>query len=176
MSKRIPLNGRYDDLNGGWEWLRDDLLHRDDGPAIEEEIIDEDGSKFWYKNGMYHREDGPAAEYADGGKFWYKNGMYHREDGPAFESSDGVVEWYLNGKSYGWGAKGFWALWNRLTEDQRKNPNLLKYKEEYGEHEEQINSNILKVYMKILLYIVCFFSAILMIITASCTAAIISYN
>ena len=49
------------------EWFLNDLLHREDGPAIEYAS----GHKYWYKNGVIHREDGPAIEYANGDKFWY---------------------------------------------------------------------------------------------------------
>jgi hypothetical protein len=29
-------------------------------------IIDEDGDKIWYLNDLLHREDGPAVEHANG--------------------------------------------------------------------------------------------------------------
>lgn len=47
-------------------WYKDDLYHRDDGPAV---IID--GDCWWYKNGKRHREDGPAVEYPNGSKNWH---------------------------------------------------------------------------------------------------------
>ena len=84
----------YDD--GGKSWLLHDLLHREDGPAIERA----DGTKMWYLNGKLHREDGPAIERADGSKSWYLNGKRHREDGPAIEYSNGIKEWWLNGKHH----------------------------------------------------------------------------
>ena len=68
------------------------ILHREDGPAIEYT----DGDKEWWLNGYRHREDGPAIERADGDKAWYLNGKLHREDGPAVEYADGVKDWYLN--------------------------------------------------------------------------------
>ena len=76
------------------EWFLNDLLHREDGPAIEYAS----GHNYWYKNGVLHREDGPAIEYANGDKFWYKNGLRHREDGPACEWSSGTKYWYIEGK------------------------------------------------------------------------------
>ena len=72
------------------------VLHREDGPAVEYV----DGDKFWYKNGKAHRENGPAVEYSNGDKIWYKNGILHREDGPAIECADGYKEWCLNDKCY----------------------------------------------------------------------------
>ena len=60
--------------------------------------IDTDGTRFWYLNNMLHREDGPAIEYAGGDKFWYLNDKLHREDGPAIEYASGTKLWYLNGK------------------------------------------------------------------------------
>jgi hypothetical protein len=85
----------------------------------------------------YHREDGPAliCYYPDGSikvEFFYINGKSHRELGPADiyydpDESISLEEFYLNGEFIGRDKKGFWALWDRLTEDKRKNPELLKY-------------------------------------------------
>jgi hypothetical protein len=173
MGKRIALNGRYEDGNGGWEWFKDDLRHREDGPAIEEK----NGTKYFYQNDLQHRENGPAVEYSNGDKMWYFKGIWvgngdspdpvlwerltsheknggpllnghiedlegnqywykddhlHREDGPAVVTDIGE-EYYLNGEHLGWEEDGFWNLWKKLSKEQRKNPNLLKYKEEYEE-------------------------------------------
>ncbi len=54
------------------------------------------GDKHWLKNNQLHREDGPAIEYANGSKLWIKNGRLHRENGPAFENARGEKFWYLN--------------------------------------------------------------------------------
>jgi hypothetical protein len=61
-------------------------------------IIDEYGDKRYYMNDLLHREDGPAIEYPNGDKYWYLNGDLHREDGPSCEYSHGDKAWYLNGK------------------------------------------------------------------------------
>jgi hypothetical protein len=90
-------------------------------------VLDKDGTKYWFKDGLRHREDGPAVEWADGSKIWYKDDEIHREDGPAVEYPEGGMSWYLNGEYLGWGAEGFWALWEVLTDEQQGNPNLLKY-------------------------------------------------
>jgi hypothetical protein len=61
----------------------------------------ENGITKWYRNDMLHRDDGPAVTYADGYKAWYQNGKRHREDGPSIIFSspeDSPVAWYLNDK------------------------------------------------------------------------------
>jgi hypothetical protein len=74
-------------------WYKNELLHREDGPAVEYY----DGHKEWWKNGLLHREDGPAVDYYDRHKEWWKNGLLHREDGPAIEYYNGNKEWWKNG-------------------------------------------------------------------------------
>jgi hypothetical protein len=37
-------------------------------------IIDKYGTCRYYKDDLLHREDGPAIEYADGSKWWCLNG------------------------------------------------------------------------------------------------------
>jgi hypothetical protein len=61
-------------------------------------IINEYGNKFWYKDNLLHKEDGPAVILSDGSKEWWFEGKLHRTDGPAFIDSDGFEAWYLNGK------------------------------------------------------------------------------
>jgi len=61
-------------------------------------LIRFNGSKFWYKNDLLHKEDGPAIEYVNGNKYWYLHGELHRADGPAIEYSNGKNSWYLNDK------------------------------------------------------------------------------
>lgn len=68
-------------------WYLAGLLHREDGPAVE----DANGDKHWYLQGLLHREDGPASIYSDGTKKWYLNGFLSREGGPAVEGSNSVV-------------------------------------------------------------------------------------
>ena len=97
--------------------LGTDILHREDGPAVEWASRD----KTWFKEGKRHREGGPAEEYSDGAeswfingklhredgpaiirsgyKAWYKEGVRHREDGPAIEYDDGRKQWYIEDKA-----------------------------------------------------------------------------
>ena len=73
-------------------WIKNGLLHREDGPAIEHSI----GYSAWYLKGKKHRIDGPALIWINGDKEWWVNDELHREDGPAVEHSDGFTAWYLN--------------------------------------------------------------------------------
>lgn len=83
---------RIDD-RGNRRWTKDNLLHREDGPAI----ILANGTEEWYKNGKRHREDGPAIKYRNGNEYWILNGVRHRDDGPAIDEHD-RKEWYQHGK------------------------------------------------------------------------------
>ncbi len=38
-------------------------------------IVDEFGNKYWHKDDLYHREDGPAVEFANGNRYWYYQGQ-----------------------------------------------------------------------------------------------------
>jgi hypothetical protein len=82
------------DQDGNKFYYLNDLLHREDGPAIE----CSNGDKYWCIDGKYHREDGPAVERADGYKSWWVNDKRHRSDGPAIEYANGGKEWYYHGE------------------------------------------------------------------------------
>jgi hypothetical protein len=75
---------------------RDKILHRIDGPAVE----DVDGAKYWYIDGKLHRTGGPTIEWADGTKYWYIEGKKHRIGGPAIEWADGGRSWYIGGEEH----------------------------------------------------------------------------
>lgn len=77
------------------KWYRFGDLHREgDLPAIEWE----DGGVEYYKRGMRHRENGPAIIRANGDMDWYVNDQLHREDGPARVRPNGKDEYWLNGQ------------------------------------------------------------------------------
>lgn len=78
---------------GGLEWYRDDLPHREDGPAR----INASGERAWLIEGVYHREDGPAHIDSEGGEYWYRHGTLHRTDGPAIVSDD-LRQWIRDGQ------------------------------------------------------------------------------
>jgi len=94
-------------------------------------VVNPFGTKYWYKDDKRHREDGPAIEWADGEKHWFKDGTLHREDGPAVEEADGDIGWYFQGEFLDWDDYGFWKLWDKLTPQQRANPNLLRWMPRY---------------------------------------------
>lgn len=84
------------DRHGIHRWFdEDELLHRDDGPAL----IDAD-HEAWYQRGNLHREDGPAIIWGHGRQAWYQNGKRHRVDGPAVTMASGGKSWYLNGERH----------------------------------------------------------------------------
>jgi hypothetical protein len=76
-----------------WYIKGTDILHREDGPAIESSSC-----KQWFLNGKRHRADGPAIEWKDGSKEWWLNGLAHREAGPSYEDNFGFKIYRLNGK------------------------------------------------------------------------------
>ena len=86
MSKELK-NGRHEDEAGTIKWYQCDILHREEGPAVEYL----DGSKEWWLSGKLNR-----VEWSNGAKFWYKDDEFHREDGPAIVYSNNEKEWYLN--------------------------------------------------------------------------------
>ena len=84
--------------NGDKEWRQYGVLHRENGPAFDYDIIDNKiipgRRKEWYLNGKLHRLDGPAVEYYNGIKEWWIYNKRHRTDGPAIEYSDGSYAYY----------------------------------------------------------------------------------
>ena len=76
----------------GTHYYKNNLLHREDGPAI----IGSTCTKEWFINGKRHRDDGPAVESLLGTKEWWFDDKRHREDGPSVIWHDGEKEWYVN--------------------------------------------------------------------------------
>ncbi len=112
--------------------------------SYEERI---DGSRYLHKlwkndAGQPHREGGPAhITYEPDGlidcEIFYINGYVSRTDGPAIISyyRDGSIyfeEFWIDGEYLGQDKDGFWALWDRLTEEGRNNHNLLRYLARYS--------------------------------------------
>ena len=56
------------------------------------------GIIFHYKDNIFHREDGPAIIYPDGVVEYYINGKKHRKDGPAVIYTNGILEYWIEGK------------------------------------------------------------------------------
>ncbi len=92
---------------GGWGYYRDDMLHRENGPAryvISKHGVMRGKRYQWFVNGNIHREDGPASTIHDYdtdeviADIWFLNNTYHCSDGPAVRNyRTGVYEWYVNG-------------------------------------------------------------------------------
>ena len=62
-------------------------------------IIYNDGHEEYFKNDVRHRDDGPAIKKSNGDEYWIVNGVYHRIDGPAIVEKN-YKAWYINGKHY----------------------------------------------------------------------------
>lgn len=108
------------------------------------EDIDSSGRIFkeWRNElGDLHREDGPAYiyYYEDGSlsiEEFRINGMYHRLDGPAqigrFRDGSTWENFYIDGEYLGRDKEGFWALWDKLSNQQRQSQALLRYLMRYS--------------------------------------------
>jgi len=92
----IKIYSKIEYGNIFWYKKGTNILHREDGPAIEYA----DGEKRWYQNGILHREDGPAIELASGNRWWCQNGQFHRTDGPALEMKNNYKQYWLYGNEY----------------------------------------------------------------------------
>ena len=64
---------------------------------VEYSTIDSKTHKTYYKNNLLHRENGPAVEYSNGDKEWWVDGRLHRMDGPALDYNE-KSRWFINGK------------------------------------------------------------------------------
>ena len=127
------------DSNGCYKEWRDDCgkFHRDFDPA--EIHFNSNGVPIWevfWCHGKTHRDFGPAAigRYSDGSirmeQFWF-DGNIHRELGPAciMYNRDGSISkesFNIHGKRLGDDREGFWALWEKLTKEQRQDNRILK--------------------------------------------------
>lgn len=93
--------------------------------------------KRWTNNeGLLHREDGPAeiTYYENGSimsKNFYFNGNLHNPLGPCsvhyYADGSRLAEaFYFEGYYLGQDNGGFWRFWERLTDEQRRHPDILK--------------------------------------------------
>jgi antitoxin component YwqK of YwqJK toxin-antitoxin module len=117
----------------------DGVLHRNHKPA--KIVFCENGSieqEEFYVHGKLHRDPGLGPAKIVYHKNWgtimfasfFTNGLRHREDGPSVinYSRDGSIcmeLFHLDGKFIGNDKEGFWALWDSLNEEERKNPKIL---------------------------------------------------
>ena len=84
----MKKNGLHINDLGTKRWFKDDVLHRDDGPAV----IYTNGDQCWYKEGKLHRDDGPAVICTSGTHYWYKY------DKPYEPSAHELMIWKMNEK------------------------------------------------------------------------------
>jgi hypothetical protein len=94
-------------------------------------------TKRWKNDeGLLHREGEPAeiTYYAAGSimsKHFFFNGKMQNPFGPSSlhyypDGSINMEFFHLFGEYLGQGNEGFWKLWERLTDEQRRHPNILK--------------------------------------------------
>lgn len=70
--------------------------------AVPKHEIDANGHQWWTLNNLMHREDGPAVIYVRGSTRWYWHGHIHRTNGAAtYEAFSGTKSYYIMGKHYG---------------------------------------------------------------------------
>lgn len=94
-------------------------------------IIDNIGNEYWYKDDLLHREAGPAMICDSGAEYWYMHGKLHRLDGPAIDNTkSSKLRSVIDGKQVFIYAKSVWHFeGNRLDlESQEEFEAWLKYK------------------------------------------------
>jgi hypothetical protein len=112
-------------------------LHREDGPArIVYNNLGKIIKKMFYMNGFINREYGPAiihyySNHSIKVEYFYLKQHLHREDGPAHihYNPDGSIRcehFDIYDEYLGMDGLGFWRLWDKLNEEKRQAPSLLK--------------------------------------------------
>ena len=76
-----------------------ELIEKKDNKNIKNGIYVFDDNICYYKDNLLHREDGPALISGDNEiKKYFFRGKLHRENGPAIENDNGYKAWYTNGE------------------------------------------------------------------------------
>ncbi len=83
------------------------------------EYEDSSDGRCWFLKGRLHREDGPAVEDEFGYQEWYYNGKLHREDGPAVIWPSGETEWWYEGQNYSAGEHFDLAINNCFSDEEK---------------------------------------------------------
>jgi hypothetical protein len=109
--------------DGSKTYMKKNVIHRDNGPAIWQynkitdeftimymrkgvghrdgdlpAVITSNGNMLWFKNGMQNRANGlPSARYGNGDMHWTLNDKLHRVGKPAIVTSTGDMYYYENG-------------------------------------------------------------------------------
>lgn len=63
-----------------------------------EEVIKILKDTFYLKDDELHRDDGPAIVFGNGIEFWFKEGKLHRDNGPAIVDKNEIMQFWLDGK------------------------------------------------------------------------------
>lgn len=93
--------------------------------------VDNIGNEYWYDNDLLHREDGPAMICDSGTEYWYMHGKLHRLDGPAIDNTKrNKLMSVIGGKQIFVYAKSIWHVeGNRLDiECQEEFEQWLKFR------------------------------------------------
>lgn len=124
-------NGKIVEIKDGKKhvfYYKDDLLHREKGPAA----VYYNGTKTWYKEGKKHRVGAPASLWNNGNIEWFFEGLRHCETGPALIYSGRKEEYYIMGVQYSKEdypiAIMKWLLHQKLTLELDEKPKTKKPK------------------------------------------------
>lgn len=99
FTKHLPVNSKTR-RNG-------DLLDSSVEPSL---VIDD--TSYWFRKGLLHREDGPAIEQKGGEKIWCKRGkVFREEDKPAIEGSTNKFWASLIGEAYNKRSEELFDIW-----------------------------------------------------------------
>jgi hypothetical protein len=90
-------------------------------------FINDGGVETWCLNGKLHREDGPALIAPNGHEEWHFDGQRHRANGPAQMRLGHPDMYWWKDDFLGYDEEGFSELWDRLNDEQREDPILLKF-------------------------------------------------
>ena len=112
---------------------------------IYTELIDINGflTKRWKNDeGLLHREGAPAeiTYYENGSimsKHFFFNGKLQNPFGPSsvhyYPDGSRVMETFiLEGEYLGQDNDGFWKLWDKIADEQRRHPDILKFLARYS--------------------------------------------
>lgn len=101
-----------------------------------EHKIDSDGIEFWYKNNLIHKDNGPAIIWPEGNEQWHKNGKRRRTNGPVMIYPNGKEEWrkskrkrrtdapaeiWPNGCEFRFSGREIWREIQKKSNDQTRN-------------------------------------------------------
>lgn len=63
-----------------------------------DKVVEICGDIFYLKDGLLHNEDGPSIVYANGVEWWMINGKLHRDNGPAVIDKNEIIGYWIDGE------------------------------------------------------------------------------